>query len=102
MDIKISLRFLRWLFIILSVGLGGILGLAQTKTAHPTERAAQPPATAPVQRWHGGQKTITDAAGRVHVRHERITYTQRKAAAQRRVQAMRQAAARNPQGGVKK
>ena len=66
MDIKISLRFLRWLFVVLSVGLGGILGLAQTKTAHATEgELARPPATAPVQRWHGGQKTITDAAGRV-------------------------------------
>jgi regulator of RNase E activity RraA len=48
-----------------------------------------------------GQPTITDAAGRVHVRSDRVTYAQRKAAAQRRVQAMRQAAAKKRQAGVK-
>ena len=76
------------------------LALAQTKSAQPT-KPALPPATAPVQRWHGGQKTITDAAGRVHVRGERITYAQRKSAAERRVKAMREAAAKKKLAEVK-
>jgi hypothetical protein len=40
------------------------------------------------------QTTITDAAGRVHVRSARVTYAQRKAAAERRVKDLRRAAAR--------
>jgi hypothetical protein len=97
MDIKTSLRFLRWLFITLSICLGGVLGLAQTKAA----QTSKPTAPAPVERWRGGQKTIIDAAGRPHVRHERITYAQRKAAAQHRLQALRQAAAKKKQAEVK-
>ncbi len=100
MDIKASLRFSRWLLLAIAVCIGGIQGLAQTKSAQPP-KPVQPPTTAPVQRWHGGQKTITDAAGRVHVRHERITYAQRKAAAQHRLQALRQAAANRKQAEVK-
>jgi hypothetical protein len=49
-----------------------------------------------------GQRTIIDAAGRPHVRSERIPYAQRRAAAQRRLQALRQAAANKRQGEVKK
>lgn len=98
MKITTSLRFWQWFIIAIAVWVGSALGFAQTKAAQPSK----PTAPAPVERWRGGQKTIIDAAGRPHVRHERITYAQRKAAAQRRVQAMRQAAAKNAQGGVKK
>jgi hypothetical protein len=85
MDIKTPLGILRWLLVVGLLAWGTILGLAQTKAAQPTKPAVQPPATAPVQRWQGGQKTITDAAGRLHVRGERITYAQRNAVAQQRV-----------------
>lgn len=50
----------------------------------------------------GQQMTITDAAGRTHVRATRITYAQRKAAAQARVKALRAAALKKAQSGVKK
>ena len=50
----------------------------------------------------GKQYTITDAAGRVHVRSTRITNAQRKAAAQARVKALRAAAAKKALGEVKK
>jgi hypothetical protein len=40
MDIKTSLRFLRWLLITLSIGLGGVLGFAQTKAAQPNKLSA--------------------------------------------------------------
>lgn len=100
MDINTSLRFLRWLFLAIAVCAGGIQGLAQTKSAQPP-KPVQPPTTSPVQLWHGGQKTITDAAGRTHVRSERITYAQRKAAAERRVKAIREAAAKEKLAEVK-
>ena len=99
MESNTSFRFLRWLLLAIAVCVGGIQGLAQTKTAQ--SKPTQPPTTAPVQRWHGGQRTIVDAAGRPHVRHDRITYAQRKAAAQRRVQAMRLATAKKGQAEVK-
>jgi hypothetical protein len=57
---------------------------------------------ASVQQQRNGQTTITDAAGRVHVRSQRITYAQRKAAAERRVKAIREAAAKKKLGEVKK
>jgi len=101
MDGKTSLGFLRWLLIVGLLAWGTILGLAQTKSAKPTKPAAQP-ATAPVQRWQGGQRTITDAAGRVHVRGERITYAQRRAVAQQRVKAMREATAKRKLAEVTK
>jgi hypothetical protein len=50
----------------------------------------------------GTQETIRDAAGRLHARSKRITFAQRKAAAQRRVKAMRDAAAKRKQAEVKK
>ncbi len=100
MAIKTPFGILRWLLIVGLLSWGAIQGLAQTKSAQPT-KPALPPATAPVQRWHGGQKTITDAAGRVHVRGERITYAQRKSAAERRVKAMREAAAKKKLAEVK-
>ena len=101
MEIKTSLRFLRWLLITLSICLGGVLGFAQTKV-EPSTKPTQPPAPMQVPRWHGSQKVITDAAGRTHVRNERITFVQRKAAARQRIQAMRQAAAKNKPAGVTK
>jgi hypothetical protein len=67
MELKTPLGILRWFLILGLLSWGAILGLAQTKSAQPTKPAAQPPATAPVQRWQGGQRTITDAAGRAHV-----------------------------------
>ena len=94
MAIKTPFGILRWLLIVGLLSWGAIQGLAQTKSAQPTKPA-------PVQRWHGGQKTITDAAGRVHVRGERITYAQRKSAAERRVKAMREAAAKKKLAEVK-
>lgn len=98
---KAFVGFLRWFLVVALLSSGTILGLAQTKSAPPNKQGT-PPATAPVQRWHGTQRTITDAAGRTHVRSERITFAQRKAAARQRVQAMRQAAAKNRQAGVTK
>jgi hypothetical protein len=100
MDIKLLLRILRWLFIGTLLSWGAIPGVAQNKSAQLNKQATQPPATQ-VKRWHGGQKTITDAAGRKHVRSERITYAQRKAAAQQRVKAMREAAAKKKLAEVK-
>jgi hypothetical protein len=102
MDGKTSLGSLRWLLIIGLLAWGTIPGLAQTKSAPPTKPPAHPPATTPVQRWQGGQRTITDAAGRVHVRGERITYAQRRAVAQQRVKAMREAAAKRKLAEVTK
>lgn len=101
MDSKAFLGFLRWLLIVGLLSWGATLGLAQTKSAQPTKPGPQSPATASVPRWHGGQKTITDAAGRKHVRSERVTYAQRKAAAQLRVKAMREAAAKKKLAEVK-
>jgi hypothetical protein len=57
---------------------------------------------APTQRHTAGQTTITDAAGRVHVRSVRPTYAQRRAAAKARVKAMREAAAKKKLSEVKK
>lgn len=102
MDSKTLFGYLRWLFIALAVCAGGIQGLAQNKAGQPPKPSPQSPATVQVPRWHGGQRTITDAAGRVHVRHDRITYAQRKAAAQHRLQALRQAAAKKKQAEVKR
>jgi len=102
MDGKTFLGFLRWLLMVGLLFWGTIMGLAQTKSEQPTKPAAQPPATAPVQRWQGGQRTITDAAGRLHVRGERITYAQRRAVAQQRVKAMREAAAKKKLAEVTK
>jgi hypothetical protein len=107
MDIKTPLESLRFILLLGLLSLGSILGLAQTKAA-PTKQlppsagvgqTSQGPRVPP---YTGKQKTITDAAGRSHVRHERITFAQRKAAAQHRVQAMRQAAAKQRQAEVKK
>jgi hypothetical protein len=100
MDLKVFLEILRSLLVVGLFTWGAIQGLAQAKSAHSTKPTAQPPA-GQVQRWQGGQRTITDAAGRPHVRHERITFAQRKAAAKQRVQAMRQAAAKKKQAEVK-
>ncbi len=97
MKITTSLRFLQWLLVAIAVWVGSALGFAQTKPA----LSSKPTAPAPVERWRGGQKTIIDAAGRPHVRHERITYAQRRAAAQHRLQALRQAAAKKKQAEVK-
>ena len=101
MDIKTPLGILRWLLVVGLLAWGAILGLAQTRTAQANKPTAQPPAAAQAPRWHGGQKTITDAAGRKHVRSERITYAQRKAAAERRVKAIREAAAKKKLAEVK-
>jgi hypothetical protein len=100
MDIKTPLRLLRSLLVVGLLAWGAIQGLAQSKSAQLNKQATQPPATQ-VKRWHGGQKTITDAAGRKHVRSERITYAQRKAAAQYRVKAMQEAAAKKKLAEVK-
>jgi hypothetical protein len=101
MDNTTFFRFARWLVITLAVCAGGVQGLAQHKATPPTKPTAQPP-TGQVQRWQGGQRTITDAAGRVHVRGERITYAQRKAVARQRVMAMREAAAKRKLAEVTK
>lgn len=65
-------------------------------------RAQAPPASTRTHPPLGKQYTITDAAGRVHVRSTRITNAQRKAAAQARVKALRAAAAKKALGEVKK
>jgi hypothetical protein len=57
---------------------------------------------APTKTKQLGTVTITDAAGRVHVRRERPTFTQRRAAAKARLKAIRQAAAQKKLGEVKK
>lgn len=101
MDIKTPLAILRWLLVVGLLAWGAIQGAAQSKSAQLNKQATQPPAAGQVQRWQGGQRTITDAAGRPHIRHERITFAQRKAAAKQRVQAMRQAAAKKRQAEVK-
>jgi hypothetical protein len=60
------------------------------------------PTRKPSRTQNGQQTIITDAAGRVHVRSARITYAQRKAAAQRRVNALRDAAAKRKLAGTDK
>ena len=65
--------------------------------------SAQTPAASAITRPPlGKQITITDAAGRAHVRSSRITFAQRKAAAQARVKALRAAAAKKGLSEVKK
>jgi predicted site-specific integrase-resolvase len=101
MDGNTFVGFLRWFLVVALLSWGTILGLAQTKSAPPNKQGTAP-ASAPVQRWRGSQRTVTDAAGRKHVRGERISYAQRKAAAERRVKAMREAAAKKKLAEVKK
>ena len=100
MDIKTPLGILRWLLVVGLLAWGTIQGAGAEQVCAIKQAGYQPPATQ-VKRWHGGQKTITDAAGRKHVRSERITYAQRKAAAQQRVKAMREAAAKKRLAEVK-
>jgi len=117
MNFKNYLGLVRLLLLVLLVPWGMNQATAQTKSAQHQKPTVQSQATArpsfAPQRQAGtvriggqtfvtGQRTITDAAGRVHVRSDRVTYAQRKAAAQRRVQAMRQAAAQKRQGEVKR
>lgn len=114
---KKYLGLLRLLFVVGIVSWGMLQGAAQTKSVQHKKPAVQ--SQTPVQpsvttqgqagpiRIGGqtlitGQRTITDAAGRVHVRSERITYAQRKAAAERRVKAIREAAAKRKLAEVKK
>lgn len=81
-------RFLTFLVLIMATASWGVPPvLAQSKSP------AQPP---------GAQTTFTDGAGRVHVRGQRITYAQRKAAAQQRLKKLRQAAIKKQVNGVKK
>ena len=111
------LGLLRLLFVVTLVSWGMTLGVAQTKSAQHKKPAVQsqtpvkPSVTTdgqagPIQiggqTMITGQRTITDAAGRVHVRGSRITYAQRKAAAERRVKAIREAAAKRKLAEVKK
>ena len=81
---------------LLSFGLlaAGLIGGASLVSA-------QAPA-APTRMPLGQQVTITDAAGRRHVRSQRPGFAQRKAAAQARVKALREAAAKKRLSEVKK
>ena len=112
---KKYLGLFRLLLVVGVVSWGLNQGMAETKAVQHGKPAVQSqtpvqPSLIPQgpagpiriggQTFITGQRTITDAAGRVHVRSERITYAQRRAAAQRRVQAMRQAAAKKRQAEV--
>ncbi len=114
---KKYLGLLRLLFVAGLVSLGMTQALGQTKSAQhkkpsvQSQTPVQPSVTAdgqagPIQiggqTLITGQRTITDAAGRVHVRGGRITYAQRKAAAEKRVKAIREAAAKKKLAEVKK
>jgi hypothetical protein len=112
MNFKKYLGLVRLLLLVLSASWGMNQGIAQTKSSqHKKSQAqAQTPAQPSVQAAPsnlapaqiGGRRVITDAAGRVHVRNERITYAQRKAAAERRVRALREAQLKKQQSAVKK
>src|SRR6267142_6280782 len=114
---KKYLGLLRLLFVVGAIAWGMNQGIAQTNSAQhkkpavQSQTAVQPSITTegqagPIQiggqTMITGQRTITDAAGRVHVRGSRITYAQRKAAAERRVKAIREAAAKRKLTEVKK
>jgi hypothetical protein len=116
MKLKKYLGLLRLLLVVGFVCWGVTQGVAQTKSAQHKKPAVQsqtpvqPSVTTegqagPIQiggqTLITGQRTITDAAGRVHVRGSRITYAQRKAAAERRVKAIREAAAKRKLAEVK-
>jgi hypothetical protein len=78
MDVKTSLRFLRWLLITLSICLGGVLGFAQTKAAQPKQPSAHDQVlkqNAPKKDW------IKDPNQVMPMRQ--MTNAQRQAAAQR-------------------
>lgn len=75
------LKFLRLVFLVIAIGWLGVLAGAQQKPSRT-------PGPGP------GQTTITDAAGRVHVRNPRITDAQRKAVAARMKAARIKAAAK--------
>lgn len=101
MDLKVFLGIVRSLLVVGLFAWGAIQGVAQTRAPQPT-KPAHPPTPVQVPRWQGGQRTITDAAGRPHVRGERITYAQRRAVAQQRVKAMHEAAAKRKLAEVTK
>lgn len=69
-----ALRLALVLAALLFVGVGH--GRAQSPKHHPSHQ----------------EKTMTDAAGRVHVRREHNNFAQRKAAARERVKKLRKAA----------
>jgi|SRR6478736_4825020 len=91
MDIKTSLRFLRWLLITLSICLGGVLGFAQTKPAQPNK----PSAHDQVLKQHAPKKDWIKDPNQVMPMRQ-MTNAQRRAAAARNAQR-RAAATQNRQ-----
>jgi hypothetical protein len=93
------LHLVRLLLVVAAVFWAIDESAAQTKPMqhkNVTVQSQTPQSNAAAQspQRHGPPIVITDAAGRVHFRSERITYAQRRFAAKRRVQAIREAAAR--------
>jgi hypothetical protein len=78
--LRLALVFAALLF----AGVGH--GRAQSPKHHPSHQ----------------EKTMTDAAGRVHVRREHNNFAQRKTAARERVKALRKAAMQKKVTEVKK